>query len=707
MRLESNPFIITLFLISILAGINLRVEGSKLPLKKQPNIIFILTDDLGWGDLGTFFQKQRQKENRKSEPWAFTPNLDKMAAQGAKLPHHYCAAPVCAPSRASILLGVSQGHANVRDNQFDKALENNHTVASVLRQAGYATAAIGKWGLQGGKKDSKDWPAHPLNRGFDYYYGYMRHADGHEHYPKEGIYRGAKEVWENRTEVSAGLDKCYTGDLWTAATKKWIVDHKKSSKAANPFFIYLAYDTPHAVLELPTQQYPAGSGLKGGVQWLGKPGQMINTASGNVDTWIHPDYANATYDHDTDTATPETPWPDVYKRYATSIRRIDDQVGDILALLKDMKLDANTMVVFTSDNGPSLESYLPNTYLPNNPDFFNSFGPFDGVKRDIWEGGVRMPAIAFWPGRIPANRVVQTPNASHDWLPTFTEAAGVPAPARTDGVSLLPSLTGVGKQKEGLVYVEYFNEGNTPDLKEFQSQHRKRKRNQMQLIRLGDFVGVRYDIKSHTDDFEIYNVVKDPQETNNLAKPPGMAALQKQMKDKVLQVRRPDLEAKRPYDEELVPAIPTKKTSAGLSWQAFTGNYRWLPDVSSLQPATKGQAERLDVQAVKSPSNSVVYFEGYLQVPADGAYTFYVNGDTGSLLRIHEATVIDADYSFASGKEMQGKILLKAGLHPFRFYTKKTMGKQLMNFKWEGPNINKQAIPANVFSHDTVPLANN
>jgi len=113
------------------------------------------------------------------------------------------------------------------------------------------------------------------------------------------------------------------------------------------------------------------------------------------------------------------------------------------------------------------------------------------------------------------------------------------------------------------------------------------------------------------------------------------------------------------------------------------------------------------VQAVKSPNNSVVYFEGYLQVPADGAYTFYVNGDAGSLLRIHEATVIDADYSFASGKEMQGKILLKAGLHPFRFYTKKITGKQLLDFQWEGPSITKQAIPANVFFHNTAPLANN
>jgi len=193
-----------------------------------------------------------------------------MAANGATMPQHYCAAPVSAPSRASIMLGVSQGHANVRDNEFDKALEDNYTVGNVLQKAGYTTAAIGKWGLQGQGKTS-NWPAHPLNRGFDYYYGYMRHGDGHEHYPKEGVYKGVKEVWENRSEVSKDLDKCYTADLWTAVAKRWIVDHEKGKDANKPFFMYLAYDTPHAVLELPTQAYPEGGGLKGGCNGWGHP----------------------------------------------------------------------------------------------------------------------------------------------------------------------------------------------------------------------------------------------------------------------------------------------------------------------------------------------------------------------------------------------------------------------------------------------------
>ena len=339
---------------------------------QKPNIIFILTDDLGYGDLGVLFQNQLGET--KGQPREFTPYLDQMAAEGALMPQQYTSAPVCAPSRASLLLGQSQGHANVRDNQFDKALANNYTLGSVMRKAGYTTAAIGKWGLQGKDDKKPNWSAHPLNRGFDYYLGYMRHVDGHEHYPKEGVYRGAKEVYENRTEISQGLDKCYTTDLWTAAAKRWIIDYKKEKNSDSPFFMYLAYDTPHAVLELPTQAYPEGGGLHGGIQWTGRPGNMINTASGKVDSWMHPDYANATYDDDGKKATPQIPWPDVYKRYATDTRRIDHAVGDILQLLKDLDIDDNTMVVFTSDNGPSIESYIDGE--PIVPTFFKSFRSF-------------------------------------------------------------------------------------------------------------------------------------------------------------------------------------------------------------------------------------------------------------------------------------------------------------------------------------------
>ncbi|HKJ32489.1 MAG TPA: sulfatase-like hydrolase/transferase, partial [Balneolales bacterium] len=322
---------------------------------KKPNVIFVLVDDMGWGDLGVFYQDQRKK---KRVPYEVTPHLDKMAKMGAQLRDHYDAAPVCAPSRASILLGLSQAAANVRDNQFDKGLEDNHTMASVMRKLGYSTIAIGKYGEQGNYQFNpkrNPWFANPLKRGFDTFFGYMRHEDGHEHYPKEGVYSGdSKQVWHNHTDTTPELDKCYTADLWTAYAKKWIIAHEKGNDSQKPFFMYLAYDTPHAVLELPTQSYPKGGGLHGGLQWLGKPGHMINTASGKVDSWVNPKYAHAMYKK----SSKDVSWPDVYKRYATAVSRIDSGVGDIMQLLKDLHIAKNTIVVFTSDNGPSRESYL-------------------------------------------------------------------------------------------------------------------------------------------------------------------------------------------------------------------------------------------------------------------------------------------------------------------------------------------------------------
>jgi arylsulfatase A-like enzyme len=686
------------------AGMLLSVHTNTIAQQagKQPNIIFILTDDLGYGDLGAFYQQLRAKAGNRGEPWMFTPHLDTLAAQGARLPRQYCPAPVCAPSRASLLLGVSQGHANVRDNQFDKALENNHTIASTLHQVGYHTAIIGKWGLQGDKRWSADgdtWPAHPLNRGFDYFFGYMRHVDGHEHYPKEGLYRNPKQVWENRTEISARLDKCYTADLWTAAAKRWITQQAKGKKAS-PFFLFLSFDTPHAVLELATQPYPAGGGLKGGMQWLGEPGKMINTASGQPDSWLHPDYAGATYDNDNNPQTREAAWPEVYKRYASSVRRIDDAVADIVQLLKDLHIDENTMIVFTSDNGPSMESYLPDTYAPNHPDFFNSFGPFDGIKRDVWEGGVRMPAIARWPGHIPAGRSVESPAAAYDWLATFTDMAGLPAPARTDGVSLVPVLTGKGQPHNSLVYIEYFQEGNTPGFKEFDPQHRNRKRNQMQLMALGNYVGVRYDIKSKDDDFEIYDVVKDPGEQNNLAgqRSPLIDSLQHQLKDAVLQFRRPDTAAARPYDNALMPAAAVTKAGTGLHWQAYSGRFPWVPAVNTLRPEASGESTGLSIPAGVQGKSGALYFSGYIQVPADGAYTFSLQTDDAALLRLHDAVIVDADFAYQSGTVKKGTVLLQAGLHPFRLYYKHTADrKPALNLKWEGPGLPLRDIPASAY----------
>ncbi|MBU2905341.1 sulfatase-like hydrolase/transferase [Arenibacter algicola] len=674
-------------------------EARPITNDQKPNIIFILTDDLGYGDVGVFFQNQRQQINDRSEPWVLTPNLDKMASDGALMPHHYAAAPVCAPSRASLLSGLSQGHANVRNSQFDKALADNHTMGNVLQKLGYTTAAIGKWGLMGSNKWSEDgdsWPAHPINRGFDYSYGYMRHRDGHEHYPKEGLYRGAKEVYENKNEVSNDLDKCYTGDLWTAVAKKWIVEQTKGKGGKQPFFMYLAFDTPHAVLELPTQAYPDGGGLNGGVQWTGKPGQMINTASGTIDSWVHPDYIYATYNHDNNEATPEVAWPNVYKRFATTTRRIDDQVGDILKLLSDLNIDQNTLVVFSSDNGPSIESYLDNE--PYEANFFNSFGPFDGIKRDVLEGGERIPTIAKWPARIKAGNIVNSPSISYDWLPTFTAAAGSPAPVNTDGVSLLPSLTRQGNQQQSLIYVEYTQGQHTPNYDEFAPNNRDRLRKEMQMMRIGDLVGLRYNIQNANDDFEIYNVISDTQQADNLAGNRDMRELQQTFKERVLQVRMPNLTAQRPYDNAAIAASSVDGLTNGLSWKAYQRSAPWLPQLNTLPATAMGNATSLDLAGIKLKNGEVVLFEGYINIPVAGDYTFSLKSGSKGFLKIHEASVIDADYGYEAGTTREGNIRLKAGYHPIKIYCGSvSKGDDSLELSWEGPSFSKSKVPENAF----------
>jgi hypothetical protein len=354
--------------------------------------------------------------------------------------------------------------------------------------------------------------------------------------------------------------------------------------------------------------------------------------------------------------------------------------------------------VFSSDNGPSIESYLKEEYEAN---FFDSYGPFDGIKRDVWEGGVRVPTIATWPGHIPANSVVSTPSGVHDWLPTFLDAAGAPPPARSDGVSLIPSLTKKGKQKSSTVYIEYWHNQSTPDFPEFDPSHRKRRRTQMQMIRMGDTLGIRYDIKSHEDNFEIYDIAKDPKQTNNLAGRPEISRIQNRMKDRVLQVRRPDTSAARPYDKELVAATAARTTKPGVVWKSFNGKFPWLPEVTGMVASATGTAQQPQIGLTNRGNNGATVFTGYLKIPEDGEYTFYISTKATALLRLHDATVIDADYNYNSGTEQSGSIMLKAGLHPFRlYYASKAGNPAPINLKWEGKGISKQSIPANIFYYD-------
>ena len=654
----------------------------------RPNIIFILTDDLGYGDIGVLYQNQRATLGNRHQPWFATPNLDTFAREGVQMRRHYCPAPVCAPSRSSLLCGVHQGHSGVRDNQFDYPLEDNHTLASVLRQAGYATAAIGKYGLDG--KGTGARVAGPLRRGFDFFFGYLEHVDGHFHYPKEN----GRALMEGTNDIASQLDQCFTTDLWTARAKRWIMDHQ-ATNAAQPVFIYLAYDTPHARLQVPTQAYPAGGGTNGGVRWTGTPGAMINTAAGTIDSWIHPDYATATWDDDANPATPEIPWPAFAQRHATMIRRLDDAIADLVQTLKDLRCDTNTLIVFTSDNGPHNEAGTRGTFTQD-PRFFGSFAFMDGIKRDCWEAGIRMATLVRWPAGIPGGGTNLNVSAFWDWLPTFAELAGVPPPARTDGVSLVPTLTEVGQQRPSTVYVEYKVPGVTPKYAEFEPNHRGRARNQMQVLFEQGYMGVRYNLTNAAEDFEIYDVATDPKETTNLAAMPSMKGVQQAMKDRVLGLRRPLASAPRPYDAALIPAVPGPM-AAGLEWQRFTGPFPWVPDFAGLTPSAHGHCQGLDLPVAAGTERSgSCLFTGCLQVPADGTYTLYLAAGGRAFLRIHEASVIDADFGYAAGTERSATLHLQAGCHPFRLAFLPG-AKAALRLDWSSDLIPRAPVPPSAF----------
>ena len=647
----------------------------------QPNIIFVLSDDLGYGDLGVLFQNSVKGEKKIA-----TPQLDAMAAEGMLLTRHYCPAAVCAPSRGSLLSGQHQGHANVRDNQFDKAIEDNLNLATTLKAAGYYTAIIGKYGLQGGGKKAhspKDWPAYPTKRGFDYFMGYVRHGDGHIHFPahkwkigNSEAHRKPRELYENDQEISQSLRKCYTADLFTARAKKLITE-RSTKHPKQPFFLYLAYDTPHGGLQIPTQAYPEGRGLKGGVQWLGKPGKMINTASGKVDSWFNPKYA-------------QQPWPETHRRFATIVTRLDNCVGDVLQTLRDLKIDHNTIVIFSSDNGPHSESYIKKQ--PYAPTAFKSYANLTGMKRDSYEGGIRVPTVAWWPGQVKGGSKSSRPSQFHDWLATFCDAAGVSTPARADGVSLLPTLTGKGKQKPGTVYVEYTVGGKLPNYPDYPA-HQGEPRRQSQAIYLDGYKGIRTGITSHADDFKIYDTLKDPGEEHNLAEVSFFyKTLQRRMKDKVLRIRQVNESAPRPYDKELVPPV-TAKVVSGLSFSIFEGKWNWIPRFDDLKPATVGTVKTMTLPENKLTGPGGLLFTGYIRIPQDGLWKFHADSDSGVVLRIHDSLVIDDDYSH-SDAEATGSIRLKTGLHPVRLYYRNGKSAPKLSLSWTGPDSEKAVIPA-------------
>jgi len=486
--------------VAVLCVVAMLAWASLAAGREKPNIIFILADDLGYGDTG-FTWQARAREAQSAR--ILTPNLDRLARGGVTMTSHYCASPVSAPSRASLLVGRVQGKCSLMNNCFDRALKEKDSLGSVMKRAGYATWAVGKWGLAGGGESGEPVSSHPLDRGFDYFYGFLDHMAGHTYYHYEGHIRGAfMGITENRENATASAEGIYSTDLFAAKTKALISDHM-ARQPEKPFFLYLAVNAIHGSgrngddlknttpLHVPGRPYP-----EEGVVW---PLSPENAEARN--TWINPAYTNL---------------PSFAARYATAITRMDDAIGDIVRHLEKNGIADDTLIIFTSDNGPADE-------YGADPRFFDSNGPFDGLKRDVFEGGMRVPAMACWPARIKPGTVDASPSQFHDWLATLADVGGGEKPEVCDGVSLLPRWEG----KEGspsLVYTQYEFPwgGGTAAFNEFKAR-KGAVRGLQQMVRSGDYVALRTCMRDGGDAAKVrlYNVVNDPFEERNLADDPA------------------------------------------------------------------------------------------------------------------------------------------------------------------------------------------
>ena len=425
--------------------------------RQKPNIIYILADDLGYGDLGCYGQKTLK-----------TPHLDQMAREGIRFTQHYAGSPVCAPSRASLMTGRDPGHCRVRGNYetgphgFGGELEllpTDVTIAEILKRAGYQTALVGKWGL-----GMDGTTGEPNKKGFDYSYGFLNQAHAHNQFPEYMFRNGIKqEVPENR----GGKCNYFSNDIFTDDAISFLEQRKDS-----PFFLYLAYVTPHAEMLVPEDSI--FNSYKG--KFKETPFVMGTDGSNGTDPFGA--YRSQSY--------PEA-------AFASMITHIDNDVQKVLDKLKELGIDKNTLVVFSSDNGPHKEG-------GNNPYYFDSNGSQRGIKRDLYEGGIRVPFIVRWPGVIKQEQESNQISAFWDILPTFAELTHVDISKDTvEGVSLVPTLLDdPDKQKQHPFLYWEFHENKYSD----------------QAVRMGKWKAIRHDPDGQ---MELYNLEVDREEQNDLA----------------------------------------------------------------------------------------------------------------------------------------------------------------------------------------------
>ena len=404
---------------------------------EPPNIIWIMADDLGYGDLGCYGQ-QRIK----------TPNIDRLASEGSRFTDCYAGSTVCAPSRCTLMTGLHTGHARVRGNARVPLEPDDVTVAEVLKTVGYTTGIIGKWGL-----GESQTTGIPNRQGFDEWFGYLNQRHAHNYYPDY--------LWHNEEKVPlpnvvvrnvASKRVVYSAELFGREAIGFL---DRAGSSDEPFFLYLALTLPHANNE------------------AGKQGMEVPS--------------DEPYSHE--------PWPQAQKNHAAMITYLDAQVGAVMKKLDELGLDDDTIVFFTSDNGPHREGGA-------DPEFFKSSGPLRGIKRALYDGGIRVPMIVRWPGKVAAGTVNHQVWAFWDALPTMAELAGAETPDNLDGISMVPALLGAEaagrpQQDHEYLYWEFHERGFG------------------QAVRMGPWKAVR---SKAGQPIELYDVTADLGEEHNVAK---------------------------------------------------------------------------------------------------------------------------------------------------------------------------------------------
>jgi arylsulfatase A-like enzyme len=408
----------------------------------KPNMVWIMADDLGYGDVGCYGQTRIK-----------TPAIDRLAAQGMRFTDCYAGSTVCAPSRCTLMTGLHTGHARVRGNARVPLLPDDVTVAEVLKRVGYRTAIVGKWGL-----GEPDTTGIPNRQGFDQWFGYLNQRHAHNYYPDY--------LWRNEQKVPlpnvvargvASKRAVYSAALFEHEALDFL-----DRQGDRPFFLCLSLTQPHANNE------------------AGKRGMEIPS----------------------DEPYSSESWPQAQKNHAAMITYLDRTVGAVMAKLDALELSDDTIVFFTSDNGPHREGGA-------DPEFFDSSGPLRGIKRDLYDGGIRVPMIARWPGKIAAGSVSDQVWAFWDALPTLAELAGAEAPSDIDGISIVPTLLGAeaagrAQRKHDPLYWEFHERGFR------------------QAVRIDHWKAVRIDIDQA---IELYDVSTDPGEQTDVAgKHPDLVA---------------------------------------------------------------------------------------------------------------------------------------------------------------------------------------